>query len=518
VPAVILSEQRVEQRVDTTHPCLVPALQWLTEAPPIMTAPNPTARCVLKLTRWTHLQHTCNNTPGSIPAITRAPSTWQQVPAPLMPAPTPPTPRRSPRTTTPGTAMRIPRVQVQRIQGGINHAPLISSQEAINFLTECVGATSPNIFTPTKICPKTMPTCLNFEQVAMPMVHPTTGKTISSYKRLMHDPAMAVTWQTAFGKDFGSMAQGDTKLGQRGMNLIFVVTHDKITHIPKHQTVAYAHVVVDFCLQKAKPHLIRITAGGNLINYPGELSTQTADLTTSKLMWNSVLSTEGAKYMCLNIKNFYLTDPLDRFEYMKMPLVLFPEWIKIQYELDKYTFNGFVYLKMRRAVWGLQEAGILANKLLRKRLLPHGYYECNNTPSLWKHRLRPIAFTLVDNNVGVKYVGKEHADHLIQCIKETYKLTEYWTGGFYCSIKLAWDYNTRTLDILMPGYIKKLLRKYKHQIPPQTATLPLFLLSKTIRGQRTSFHPNQYFPQIIARQNRGNTTNNWKHPQLRAGG
>jgi hypothetical protein len=45
------------------------------------------------------------------------------------------------------------------------------------------------------------------------MVHPVTGKTISSYKKLMHDPARAETWQTAFGKDFGNMAQGDNKTG-----------------------------------------------------------------------------------------------------------------------------------------------------------------------------------------------------------------------------------------------------------------------------------------------------------------
>ncbi len=86
--------------------------------------------------------------------------------------------------------------------------------------------------------------------------------------------------------------------------------------------------MVNFCPQKADPHCIRITAGGNLIKYPCELSTRTPDLTTSKLMWNSVLITEGAKYMCLNIKYFYLTAPLDRFKYMKMPLVLFPDWIK----------------------------------------------------------------------------------------------------------------------------------------------------------------------------------------------
>jgi len=87
-------------------------------------------------------------------------------------------------------------------------------------------------------------------------------------------------------------------------------------------------------------HCIRITAGGNLINYPGELMTRTADLTTSKLMWNSVLSTEGAKYMCLDIKNFYSTAPLDRFEYMTMRLSLFPSWTKEQYNLDKLAKNG----------------------------------------------------------------------------------------------------------------------------------------------------------------------------------
>jgi hypothetical protein len=101
-----------------------------------------------------------------------------------------------------------------------------------------------------------------------PMVHPTTGETISSYKRLMHDPDTLEVWQTAFGKDFGGMAQGDNKTGQKGTNSIFVMTHDEIRALPKNQTVTYAHVVVDFHPQKADPHRIRITAGGNLINFP----------------------------------------------------------------------------------------------------------------------------------------------------------------------------------------------------------------------------------------------------------
>jgi hypothetical protein len=161
----------------------------------------------------------------------------------------------------------------------------------------------------------------------------------------MNDPATMEIWQTAFGKDFGGMAQWDNKTGQKGTNAIFVMTHEEILLIPADRTITYARVVINFRPQKADPHRICITAGGNLINDPGELTTQTADLTTSKLMWNSVLSTEGTKYMCLDIKNFYLTGPLDRYEYMKMLLSLFPSWTQEQYILTSLQRIGLHILK-----------------------------------------------------------------------------------------------------------------------------------------------------------------------------
>jgi hypothetical protein len=80
----------------------------------------------------------------------------------------------------------------------------------------------------------------------MPMVHPITGGTISSYKRLMGNPTTAETWRTAFGKDFGGMAQGDLKMGQTGTNSMFVMAHKEILCILPNQTVTYACLVVDF--------------------------------------------------------------------------------------------------------------------------------------------------------------------------------------------------------------------------------------------------------------------------------
>jgi hypothetical protein len=189
----------------------------------------------------------------------------------------------------------------------------------------------------------------------------------------------------ALGKDFGRMAQGDTKTGTTGTDAIFVMEPRDVLNIPKDQPPTYAKVIVAYPLQKEDPYRVRTTAGENLLNYPGELTMHTADMMTAKLHWNIVLSTPKAQYMCFDISNFYLTVTLDRYKYMKMPINLFPPWIINQYNLNFIVVGGYIYLQIRKAVWGLPQAGILAKKLLQKRLAPHGYYECIDTPGLWKH-------------------------------------------------------------------------------------------------------------------------------------
>ena len=86
---------------------------------------------------------------------------------------------------------------------------------------------------------------------------------------------------------------------------------------------------------------------------------------------------------------------------MKMPLSLFPAWIVEQYNLKELAVNGWVCIEMRHAVWGLSQAGILANKRLRRKLAPFGYHQYVNTPGLWRHETRAISFTLVVDDFGV---------------------------------------------------------------------------------------------------------------------
>jgi hypothetical protein len=127
----------------------------------------------------------------------------------------------------------------------------------------------------------------------------------------------------AFGKDFGGMCQGNNKTGTKETDAIFVMDPKDIPNIPKDQPPTYAKMVIDYCPQKVDPYQIRITARGNLIYYPGELTMRTINMMTAKLHWNSVLSTLKARYMCLDIRNFYHTASLDRCKYMKMPKSLF---------------------------------------------------------------------------------------------------------------------------------------------------------------------------------------------------
>ena len=124
----------------------------------------------------------------------------------------------------------------------------------------------------------------------------------------------------------------------------------------------------------------------------------------AKLLFNSVISTHGARFMTMDITNFYLMTPLKRPEYVKIKMRDIPEEIIFKYNLRELAAaDGNVYIKANRGMYGLPQLGLLANKLLEERLNKHGYRQSKLVPGLWKHDTRPIQFTLVVDYFGVKY-------------------------------------------------------------------------------------------------------------------
>jgi hypothetical protein len=129
------------------------------------------------------------------------------------------------------------------------------TQHALNALT-CYEQNHINLlFTPTALLPPIVKIApLHMEHFALLMVHPVTGKIIFSYKKLMHDPATVEIWQMAFGKDFGSMAQGDLKTGQKGTNAMFVMTHEEIRHILRQGKKSLTGILWSIIGRKKKIH------------------------------------------------------------------------------------------------------------------------------------------------------------------------------------------------------------------------------------------------------------------------
>ena len=128
--------------------------------------------------------------------------------------------------------------------------------------------------------------------------------------------------------------------------------------------------------------------GGNKVVTEGDLSTPTADLSTAKLHVNSTISTEGARYGCFDISNFYLETPMtkDQFAYAKEHIDNIPNDIVERYNLcDLANSRRYVLIEIRRGMYGLPIAGKIAHEALVAHFEPYEYSPCRLTPGLWTH-------------------------------------------------------------------------------------------------------------------------------------
>ena len=301
----------------------------------------------------------------------------------------------------------------------------------------------------------------NERHQALAVMDKETGKMLN-YRNLMRLPKYKKIWERSSANEFGRLANG---VGGRikGTNTIKFIMENEVPQQRK-KDVTYGQFVCTIRPEKEEQERTRFTVGGDKINYPGEVATPTADMLVAKMLMNSVISTKGAKFMTMDISNFYLMTPLKRPEYVKIKISDIPAEIIKEYELnDKVTEKGYIYIQANRGMYGLPQSGLLANQLLEKRLNKHGYFQSKLVPGLWAHKTRPIQFTLVVDDFGVKYVGKEHALHLQSVLEEHYKITQDWTGAKYIGLTIDWDYARGQVHLSMPGYVAKALKQFQYQ-------------------------------------------------------
>jgi hypothetical protein len=135
-----------------------------------------------------------------------------------------------------------------------------------------------------------------------------------------------------------------------------------------------------------------------------------------------------------------------------------PNEIINQHKLaEKVNLDGYVYIEVQKGMCGLPQEGILAQQMLEKRLNAHRYSQSKSVPGLWMHTTCLISFSLVVDNSGIKYVGKEHVLHLLDVLKQHYGLSEDWSGTNFIGLTFDWDYAGWKVHISMPRYISKAL-------------------------------------------------------------
>ena len=97
---------------------------------------------------------------------------------------------------------------------------------------------------------------------------------------------------------------------------------------------------------------------------------------TTKILLNSIISTHGARFMTIDIKDFYLNTPMDRPEFMQLKIAdLLEDFIELYNLKQLATPDGYIHVHIQKGMYGLPQVGIIAQQLLEKRLVVNGYHQ-----------------------------------------------------------------------------------------------------------------------------------------------
>ena len=250
-------------------------------------------------------------------------------------------------------------------------------------------------------------------------------------------------WIKATCNEIGRLAQGYGNV--KGTDTIEFISH---RDVPENKKVTYANFVCDIRPLKSEPHRVRLVVGGDKLDYLNDAGSPAASLLETKLLVNSVIfeANAGARFISTDLKDFFLASPMAEPEYMKIHRKHIPQEIIDQYQLQDKFHNDYIYVKIKKGMYGLKQAAILAYQHLVNNLAPFGYEPIPHTVGLWRHKTRPITFCLCVDDFGIKYKTREDIDHLLNALGKNYKCTTDWTEGIFVVSPLT---GTTRKDMLM---------------------------------------------------------------------
>jgi hypothetical protein len=324
------------------------------------------------------------------------------------------------------------------------------------------------------------------------VVHPIPGKEME-YMALKKYPRLQPLCQWGFGSECGRLFQGIRDIP--GTNTCFFI---KLTNIPKDIKITYGKIVCDYKPHKIEKERVRLTVNGDKLDYSGDVATSAADITTFRILINITLSTEDAAMMMMDIKKLLYGHSFATVWVHENVVVMIPRRNSPNVQPQRLScWRLGVNWNQRRhgriETIGITRQPITANSFGTIWILsgtPHP-----GTMAAWN--AVNLFLTLV-NDFAVKYVGKQHADHLRHDLLKTYELTTDWAGTVYSCMTLKWDYKNRTCDISMPGYVSNVLSKFQHDAPKHPQHTPYEYVTP-VYGAKTQYATKYETPPLTAK-------------------
>ena len=112
----------------------------------------------------------------------------------------------------------------------------------------------------------------------------------------------------------------------------------------------------------------------------------------------------GARFMCLNRKDFFLATPMPNPECMRVPYKYFPEDICLKYNLQQKAHKDSIYIKIKLAQFGYEPIPL--------------------TLSYWCHKINPTKFCLCVDDFGLKYYNKANFNRPISALQQNYTISK----------------------------------------------------------------------------------------------
>ena len=230
------------------------------------------------------------------------------------------------------------------------------------------------------------------------VIDPLTGSQME-YGDLIKDTKLQETWTTSMANELVRLSQGLGEQIPTGSDTVHFISKDGVS---EGNFAMYVRILCKIRPQKVEIRCTRLTVGGNLIKYPHNVITTMTDISAAKFLINSVISTLN-EYLCgADIKNIYLFTPMDTFEYMGIKLLLVHKEIIQQYQLADKIHNCFIYMEIRKDIYGFPQAGIIVHAQLKEHLAPFGCKPFQYTTGPWEHENRVTKLYLVVNNCDIK--------------------------------------------------------------------------------------------------------------------